>query len=85
MTLATLVGVVVLFHGALMQDTSNVRELMLGGHPAPSEHELSRFIYVDGIAGGLNHLWIGPLLGVAVGGVGALLGKLGRVADDNRS
>jgi hypothetical protein len=40
--------------------------------------ELSSFIYWDMLGGALNHLWIGPLLGLTVGGIGAIAGKLAR-------
>lgn len=74
-TFATLASVVVLFHDAMVRDPSNIREFALSVHRQPSEAELSRFSYTDGLAGGVNHLWIGPLLGITVGGIGAVLGK----------
>jgi hypothetical protein len=37
--------------------------------------ELSHFLYFDALAGGVNHLWIGPLLGVTVGALGAVAGR----------
>jgi hypothetical protein len=76
--LVTIVSVVVLFHDAVMKDPSNIHEFARGAHHVPSEAELPRFIHADGLAGGVNHLWIGPLLGVTVGGVGAVMGKLQR-------
>jgi hypothetical protein len=80
--LVTISTVVVLFHDAMMNDPSNVHEFTNGAHRLPSEGELSRFIYTDGFAGGLNHLWIGPLLGITVGGIGALMGKAVRRSDE---
>jgi hypothetical protein len=41
---------------------------------------LSSFLYWDGLGGSLNHIWIGPLLGVTVGAAGAVVGKLARQA-----
>jgi hypothetical protein len=68
--------VVILFHAALMKDPSNIREFARTAHRPPSEAELSRFLYWDALGGVVNHLWIGPLLGLTVGGIGAILGKL---------
>jgi hypothetical protein len=76
--LVTLLGVVTLFHGGMMQDPSNIQEFMRTAHRAPTEAELSSFLYWDALAGGLNHLWIGPVLGLTVGGIGAVFGKLSR-------
>jgi hypothetical protein len=60
-----------LFHDAMMRDPANVREFMRGVHHAPTQAELSSFLYSDMLGGVLNHLWIGPTLGVTVGGIGA--------------
>ena len=68
-------GVAILFHAALMQDPSNIHEFARTAHRAPTETELSSFLYWDALGGALNHLWIGPLLGLTVGGVGAIVGK----------
>jgi hypothetical protein len=59
----------------MMKDPSNIREFARSAHHMPSEEELSSFIYTDGFAGGLNHVWLGPLLGIIVGGIGAVLGR----------
>jgi hypothetical protein len=69
-------SMVILFHGALMQDPSNIHEFARTAHRAPTEAELSSFLYWDALGGALNHLWIGPLLGLTVGGIGAIIGKL---------
>jgi hypothetical protein len=74
-TLSALATVIVPFHNEMMKDPSNIREFERGAHDVPSEAELSRFIYSDGLAGGLNHVWIGPLLGITVGGPGGLAGQ----------
>jgi hypothetical protein len=71
----TPMSVVILFHGALMKDPSNMHELARAAHRAPTEAELSNFLYPDALAGALNHLWIGPLFGLTVGGIGAVFGK----------
>jgi hypothetical protein len=67
---------VILFHGALMKDPSNIHEFARTAHRAPTEAELSRFLYWDTLGGALNHVWIGPLLGLTIGGIGAVVGKL---------
>jgi hypothetical protein len=74
--LLTGVGVTVLFHDAMMKDPSNIHEFARGAHRPPTDGELSDFLYSDAIAGGVNHIWIGPLLGLTVGGLGALIGKV---------
>ena len=71
-TLLTIVSVVIVFHDALMKDPANIREFAHSAHRVPSEAELSQFIIRDGLAGGVNHVWIGPLLGITVGGIGAV-------------
>jgi hypothetical protein len=71
----TLMSVVILFHDALMKDPSNIHEFARTAHRAPTEAELSDFLYRDALGGALNHLWIGPLLGLTVGGIGAVFGK----------
>jgi hypothetical protein len=71
----TLMCVVILFHAAMMSDPSNIHEFARTAHRAPTETELSNFIYRDALGGVLNHLWIGPLLGLTVGGIGAVFGK----------
>jgi lysylphosphatidylglycerol synthetase-like protein (DUF2156 family) len=63
------------FHGALMQDPSNIREFARAAHRAPTAAELSSFLYWDALGGAVNHLWIGPLLGLTIGGIGAVIGK----------
>jgi len=75
-TLASLVSVTVLFHDAMMKDPSNIHEFARSAHRIPTENELSGFLYSDAIAGGVNHIWIGPLLGLTVGGLGAFIGKV---------
>jgi hypothetical protein len=68
-------GIAILFHAALMQDASNIHEFARTAHRAPTEAELSSFLYWDALGGALNHLWIGPLLGLTVGGIGAIIGE----------
>jgi hypothetical protein len=69
-----LMSVVTLFHGALMKDPSNIHEFARTAHRAPTEAELSDFLYRDALGGALNHLLIGPLLGLTIGGIGGLFG-----------
>jgi hypothetical protein len=78
MTALTGLSITVLFHHAMMMDPSNVHEFARSAHRPPSEAELSAFLYWDALGGGLNHTWIGPLLGVTIGGAGAVIGKLAR-------
>jgi hypothetical protein len=77
-TALTAMIIAVLFHHAMMMDPSNVHEFARSAHRPPSEAELSAFLYWDALGGGINHLWIGPLLGVTIGGGGAVIGKLTR-------
>jgi hypothetical protein len=79
----TIVGVVTLFHDAMMKDSSNIHEFARSAHRTPSDAELSKFIYLDGLAGGLNHIWIGPLLGITVGGIGGIAGRFLRSSDES--
>ncbi len=76
----TLICIVMLFHDAMMLDTTNIREFAARAHHIPTTAELSSFLYWDAIGGAVNHLWIGPLLGVTVGGASAMLGKLEYIA-----
>ena len=77
-TAITGMSITVLFHHAMMMDPSNVHEFARSALHPPSEAELSAFLYWDALGGALNHLWIGPVLGVTIGGAGALIGKLAR-------
>jgi hypothetical protein len=76
MVFVTGVTIVVLFHDAMMKDPSNIHEFSLSADRPPTDAELSGFLYSDMLAGMVAHLFIGPLLGVTVGGIGALIGKL---------
>ena len=69
------IGITILFHHAMMLDPSNLHEFARSAHRPPTDAELSAFLYWDAIGGGLNHIWIGPLLGLTFGGMGALVGK----------
>ena len=81
-TLAVGMSLVLFFHDAMMKDPSNIHEFARSAHRVPSEAELSRFLYWDMLGGGLNHMWIGPLLGVTVGGIAAVGGKHLRRSDE---
>jgi hypothetical protein len=74
-TCLTVVGITTLFHDAMMSDPSNIHEFARSAHRPPTPAELSSFLYRDALGGGLNHIWIGPLLGLTFGGAGAMLGK----------
>jgi hypothetical protein len=80
-TFVVIMGVTILFHDAMMNDSSNIHEFARSAHRSPTEDELSTFLYRDALGGGLNHIWIGPLLGVTVGGLGAIMGKSMRQVD----
>jgi hypothetical protein len=67
MVCITGIGLLVFFHEALMKDPSNIQEFARSAHRSPTETELSSFLFWEGLAGAVNHLWIGPLLGVTVG------------------
>ena len=75
-TALTCVAIAVVFHDAMMMDPSNAHEFARSALRPPSQAELSTFLYWDALGGGLNHLWIGPLLGLTVGGAGAFIGRL---------
>lgn len=74
--LVTGVTMIFLFHDAMMNDPSNIHEFARSAHRSPTKAELSEFLYSDGVAGMVAHLVIGPLLGVTVGGIGAIIGKM---------
>jgi hypothetical protein len=69
-TLATLMGMTAFFLDALRQSPSDLAEFARSG-----DKSLSHFLYLDALAGGLNHLWIGPALGIILGSIGATAGK----------
>jgi len=74
----TLMSITVAFHSAMMLDPSNVHEFARSAHRPPTSAELSSFLYRDALGGAVNHLWIGPLLGVTVGAAGAVAGLAAR-------
>jgi hypothetical protein len=74
-TCVTIMSITILFHEAMMKDSSNIHEFARSAHRTPTEAELSAFLYRDALGGGLNHIWIGPLLGLTIGGIGAIIGK----------
>jgi hypothetical protein len=74
-TAGVAISVTILFHDAMMLDPSNIHELSRGAQRLPTQAELSAFLYWDAIGGGFNHIWIGPLLGITFGGIGAMVGK----------
>jgi len=64
-TLATIMAITVLFRDSLLLAPSNVKEFA-GSAQA---------MFWDAFGAGVNHMWIGPLIGVTIGGVGAAAGK----------
>lgn len=71
----TLIGITLLFHDAMMLDPSNVHEFALSAHRPPTQAELSDFLYTDAWGGALNMMWLGPLVGFTLGGLGVVAGK----------
>jgi hypothetical protein len=61
----TIMAITVLFRDALLLAPSNVKEF------AGNAHAMFR----DALGAGVNHLWIGPLSGVTLGGIGSAFGK----------
>ena len=77
----TLMGIAFLFHDAMTLDPSNIHEFARGAHRAPTQAELSKFLCTDALGGALNMMWICPLLGITLGGLGAVAGKWMRQSD----
>jgi hypothetical protein len=77
-TIVTVIVINILFHNAMMQDPATIREFIRAVHHTPSNTELSDFILTDALGGCAMQLWIGPLLGLVIGGTGALVGKTTR-------
>jgi len=65
---ATIMAITVLFRDALLLAPSNVAEFARAAQP-------SHWLYWDAFTAGANHMWIGPLLGLTLGGAGAAVGK----------
>jgi hypothetical protein len=83
--LVTIMPLPFLFHDAMMRDPSNIHEFARSAGRPPTQDELSHFLYWDTLAGGFNMLWLGPLVGLTAGAIGAVLGKMTFRADRNRS
>lgn len=77
-TIAVVIGVNFLFHDVMMQDPSTIRAFVQEVHHSPTNAELSDFIWTDALGGCACQLWIGPLSGLLIGGIGALIGKIVR-------
>jgi hypothetical protein len=77
-TIVTVIVINTLFHDVMMQDSSTIRAFIRAVHHAPTNTELSDFIWTDALGGCVMQLWIGPLLGLVIGGPGALVGKIVR-------
>lgn len=58
-----------LFIGILLHDPQNIREFQDDGAP-----DLATSIVGESLAGGINHLWLGPLVGVSLGALGGVVG-----------
>ncbi len=76
---------ITLFHSAMMGDPAHIHEFGRSAHQLPTHAELSSFLHTDALGGGLNHLWIVPLLGVTVEAVGAIFGKRQRQSEASAS
>jgi hypothetical protein len=68
--LVTLVGMTAIFLNALSHSPSDLAEFATSG-----DQSFSHYIFFEALAGGLNHLWIGPMLGVILGSLGAAAGR----------
>jgi hypothetical protein len=61
-----LVAITLLFPVTVSMDPQNIAEAARSGAPSVLVSAVG-----DDIVGGINHLWIGPLLGLALGTLGA--------------
>jgi len=70
------------FHNALSQSPSLLAEFTQGGQPPclyqPVSSCLTQSTYLEALAGGLNMLWFGALLGITAGLAGAGAGIFAR-------
>ena len=57
------------FMNMLQLDPQNIREFQRN-----SASDLSTSIVGESLAGGANHLWLGPLLGAGLGAIGGVVG-----------
>lgn len=80
--LVTLMGMEVVFHNTLIQSPSVLSEFArvseAGCQYMTAQDCLTWFMYSDALAGGMNMLWVGALLGITAGSIGAGLGMLAR-------
>jgi len=77
--LVSLVGMTTLFLDALSHSPSDLAEFATSG-----DQSFSHYFYLEALAGGLNHLWIGPLLGAVLGSFGAAAGRTFRPKNPSR-
>lgn len=68
-TFLALMFITFAFQGSLQANPDTVREVMRGGVSDFASATVS-----DSLAGAINHLWIGPLIGVICGGIGGAVG-----------
>jgi hypothetical protein len=68
--LVTLVGMTALFLDSLSRSPSDLAEFATSG-----DQSFSYYLFLEALAGGLNHLWIGPALGIVLGSLGAAAGR----------
>jgi hypothetical protein len=78
-------GMVVVFHDAMMKDPGNVREYELSSPTPPTEEQLSDFIYSDALEGSVVMMFEGPLAGIILGAIGGGGGMLLVLAVRKRS
>jgi hypothetical protein len=69
-TLATGMGMTILFLDAFRQSPSDLAEFARSG-----DQSFSHLLITDALGSGLNHLWIGVGLGLILGSLGAIAGK----------
>jgi len=69
-TFVTLLGMTALFLDALQHSRSDLNEFARDG-----DASFTHFLFMDALGGGLNHLWIGPALGIVLGFPAAAAGS----------
>ena len=70
-TFAGLMGIAYL--GGLTHDPQTIQQALSNGTT-----NIMAYSVADSLAGAINHLWIGPLLGILFGAIGGFMGIVGR-------
>ena len=69
-TFIALMLITYLFQAKLQAIPQNMQEYLRSGAP-----DFTTYLVSDSLAGATNHLWIGPFLGLVIGGIGSVIGK----------